>query len=367
MHRSLIKLSLTVVVVLCPYMTVADAANEERGFVIRRGINISHWLSQSKRRGTERRQYIQEKDIQFIASVGYDHIRLPVDEEQLWDEAGQKETEAFTLLHKGISWARQHKLRVIVDLHILRSHHFNAKDKPLWTDPKEQETFLSLWRDLSAELIRYPVSKLAYELMNEAVADDPEDWNKLVAQGVAVVRKNEPKRTIVIGSNRWQTVNTFDQLRIPKGDRNIILSFHFYTPMLVTHYRASWTGVGKYQGPLNYPGRLVDPQEIEKLDQGIANTVKNNNGVYNHKRLETLFAKPLKLAKELDLPLYCGEWGAITHTPREIRLQWYRDMRANLEKHHIAWANWDYKGGFGIIQRDGQPDEELIDIMLDQK
>jgi hypothetical protein len=39
-------------------------------------------------------------------------------------------------------------------------------------------------------------------------------------------------------------------------------------------------------------------------------------------------------------------------------------MRANLEKHGIAWANWDYKGGFGIVGRGGQPDQEFIKVLL---
>jgi len=339
-------------------------AAEKDGFEIHRGANISHWLSQSGRRGQERREVFKEKDVEYIASLGYDHIRLPVDEEQLWDEAGNKEPEAFELLHNGIGWARKNGLRVVVDLHILRSHHFNAQEKPLWTDPKAQEKFLSLWRDLSAELRKYPVSLVAYELMNEPVADDPEDWNRLVAKAVAVIRENEPQRKLVIGSNKWQSVGTFDQLRIPEGDRNIILSFHFYTPMLITHYRASWTSVGRYKGQVNYPGLLVEPGELEKLDDEVARIVKSNNGVYNREKLDELLAKPLKLAEELELPLYCGEWGAISSSPRDPRLRWYRDVRANLENHGIAWANWDYKGGFGIVGRDGQPNDDLIKALF---
>jgi endoglucanase len=341
------------------------AAGQPGGeFEIRRGTNISHWLSQSSRRGEERARFFTEKDVAFLASLGFDHIRLPVDEEQLWDEAGNKEAEAFRLLHDAIGWARAKNLRVVVDLHILRSHHFNAQEKPLWTDPKAQDKFLALWRDLSAELSKYPVSLVAYELMNEPVADDAEDWNKLVEKAVREIRRTERHRKIVIGSNKWQSVGTFDQLRIPPGDRDIILSFHFYTPMLITHYRASWTSVGRYKGPVNYPGLLVDPNEIEKLDAEVARIVKSNNGVYDREKLESLMDKPLALAKKLDLPLYCGEWGAISGAPRQARLQWYRDVRANLEKHGVAWATWDYKGGFGIVGRDGQPDDGLIEVLL---
>jgi len=74
-------------------------------FEIRRGVNISHWLSQSGRRGEERRGWFTEKDVKLIASLGFDHIGLPVDEEQLWDGAGKKEAEAFELLYKAIGWA----------------------------------------------------------------------------------------------------------------------------------------------------------------------------------------------------------------------------------------------------------------------
>ena len=354
----------TLALVIALVVSSPTWAAEQDGFAIRRGVNVSHWLSQSGRRGQERREFFREKDVEYIASLGYDHIRLPVDEEQLWDEAGDKEAEAFALLHKGIGWAKEYDLRVVVDLHILRSHHFNAQEKPLWTDPKAQEKFLSLWRDLSAELRQYPVDLVAYELMNEPVADDPEAWNRLVARVVAVIRENEPDRKIVIGSNRWQSVPTFDELRIPKGDRNIILSFHFYIPMLITHYQAGWTSVGRYKGPVDYPGRLVAPDEIETLDEGVARTVRNNNGVYNRERLEELLAKPLKKAEQLDLPLYCGEWGAYSRAPEGPRMRWYRDVRANLEKHGIAWANWDYKGGFGIVGRDGEPNEDLIEALL---
>ena len=351
-----------VLVSALPGVLSADAASNK--FEIRRGINISHWLSQSGRRGEGRREWFTEKDVKFIAGLGFDHIRLPVDEEQLWDEAGRKEKEAFGLLHNAINWAQQNKLRIIVDLHILRSHHFNAKEKPLWTDPKAQDKFLQLWRDLSGELKKYPLGLVAYELMNEPVADDADDWNKLVAKAIAEIRKTERQRTIVFGSNRWQSADTFDKLRIPEGERNIILSFHFYTPMLITHYKASWTGVGKYKGPVNYPGKIVTDDDMKGLSEEQARLAKRNNGVYNRDVFEKLIQKPLAVARKHNLPLYCGEWGALPTVPRKDRMQWYADVRKVLEKNNIAWANWDYKGGFGIVNRGGEPDEGFIKVLV---
>ncbi len=335
------------------------------GFVVHRGTNISHWLSQSDRRGEERKRFFTEEDVALIQRLGYDHIRIPVDEEQLWDQEGRPEEEAFDLLDAALDWSAGRGLRVIVDLHILRSHHFNDEEKPLWVDPREQERFLDFWRQLSERLGDRPLDQVAYELLNEAVADNPEDWNQLVARGVAVVREREPERTVVIGSNRWQQVETFDQLRIPEGDPNILLSFHFYTPMALTHYGASWTPVGQYQGPVHYPGRVVEEQDLVGLSDGLVAAIRDGRGLdFDRATFETLIGKPLAVAERFDLPLYCGEWGALPAAPQGARMRWYRDVRSVLEEHGIGWAHWDYKGGFGVVDRERQVHTDLAQVLL---
>jgi len=54
------------------------------------------------------------------------------------------------------------------------------------------------------ELRQYPNEKLAYEILNEAVAKDSEDWNKVFNKVLAAIRTREPGRIIVLGSNMWQ-------------------------------------------------------------------------------------------------------------------------------------------------------------------
>jgi hypothetical protein len=39
-------------------------------------------------------------------------------------------------------------------------------------------------------------------------------------------------------------------------------------------------------------------------------------------------------------------------------------VRSILEKNKIAWANWDYKGSFGIVDKDRQPKENLVKVLL---
>ncbi|MEK6477013.1 glycoside hydrolase family 5 protein [Catalinimonas sp. 4WD22] len=346
----------------------AQPENKYEDFQINSGTNISHWLSQSQRRGEARKNFFQKEDVAYLASLGFDHLRFPVDEEQMFDEAGNKEEEAFQLLHNALGWCRENGLRAIVDLHILRSHHFNEEEKPLWTAPTAQEKFIALWRSFSEELSQYPVGMVAYELMNEPVADDPEDWNQLVAKAYTAIRESEPQRTIVIGSNRWQSANTFDQLKVPDNDENILLSFHFYEPFLLTHYQASWTNLADYKGPVHYPGPLLTNEEFEALSPRQQDIVGRRMHAYTQDTLEQMMQKPLRVAQETGLPLYCGEWGVITKAPEEARLQWYRDMIEVFKKNGIAYANWDYKSGsFGLVGDDGSVNTALVQIISPEK
>ena len=281
-------------------------------FEIKRGTNLAHFLSQSRKRGAEREAFVVKEDIQAIAQMGFDHVRLPIDEEQMWDEQGNRHDDAFLLMTNVLDWCAEMNVKAIVDLHILRSHHFNAEEKPLWTDPSEQEKFYDLWRDLSKSLKKYPNQMLAYELMNEAVADDPELWNNLIANATAAIRVLEPERTIVIGSNKWQQVGTFNELKVPENDPNILLSFHFYEPFLLTHWHASWTGQKDYSGPVHYPGVILSQEEFDALPDHMKEPAKRWVGKeFNKEWILNEWQKPIQKAKELGLPLYCGEFGII--------------------------------------------------------
>ncbi|MBN1781597.1 cellulase family glycosylhydrolase [bacterium] len=335
-------------------------------FTIKRGTNISHWLSQVEDRHMEGVDWFTEADAAYLAGLGFDHVRIPVDEARLWDEQGQKIDSAFAMLNQALDWCSKYGLRSIVDLHILRSHHFNAQVIPLWEDSTAQEHFFDLWRDLSMELRNRPVDQVAYELMNEAVAHDPDDWNRLLKKAWAVIREHEPERVIVIGSNRWQIPDTFDVLKVPENDPNIILSFHFYIPMPFTHYRATWwRGGGEYAGPVKYPGQAIDEKDLSGYPEHVRTVIDRFNGVYNPEVLETMLHKPLTKARELDLPLYCGEWGSLPTTDERQRLAWYADMRAIFEKNGIAWATWDYQGDFGLREKGGgAPKQNLIRVLV---
>jgi endoglucanase len=320
-------------------------------FRIERGTNISHWLSQSDRRGQPRRAWFTTGDVERIASAGFDHVRIPVDEVQLWDESGRREPEAFELLEQGLEWADEAGLRAIVDLHIVRAHYFDAEHNALFEDSAEQDRFCEIWRDLSAALAHWSVEHVAYEILNEPVAADDEDWNRLAARALAVIREREPERIVALGSNSFDEPRTFPALRIP-DDRRLILTFHYYDPILLTHYGAHWNAVREYTGPIGYPGEIVPLETWETLTpaaRAAARQIRVFNGV------EAVIAPAVEAARAAGLPLWCGEFGALPTIPPAIRERWYCDALDAFARHGIAWTSWDYKGDFGLFTSEGEP------------
>ena len=348
--------------------TVGTYASIGKQFEIKRGINLSHWLSQRGDFCPPMEEGMHEADFMQISRDGFDHVRLPVDEEVLWQENGEKNATAFACLHNGIRWALQNDLRVIVDLHIVKSHYFNAgfegKQNRLWSDMSEQEHFMQLWKDLSQELRQYPVAGLAYEIMNEPTAPSHDDWNKLIQKVYNVIRTSEKERVIVIGSNMWQGVDTFKYLEVPRGDSNILLSCHFYEPFLLSHYRASWTEFGNYAGGVHYPGYLVSKEEYQMLSEADKKIATRWLFPWNKETLASFLIKAKTVADEMGLNLYCGEFGIYEKAPQEEALRWYTDVIDVFDRMNIAWAKWDYKGGFGIYTAEGRPKEQLIETLM---
>jgi endoglucanase len=350
------------------------------GFEIKRGVNLSHWLSQNFG-WSPKSTFITERDIKFIDSIGYDHVRIPIDEIEMWNNDGTPLDESFTYLTDCLDWCAKYNLRAIVDLHILRAHHFNAENEggkiTLWTDSVAQNNFIKLWNDISGYLKKYPVSMVAYELMNEAVAPDHEDWNRLIGKAVKAIRKLEPDRVLIIGSNKWQQAEFFPFLKVPENDKNIILSLHTYSPINFTHYLADWVPFKTYRGKVHYPGQIVTDADYKKYvdtnNAAYVQSMTNSTKVYNKKILSDELLPAIQKAKELNLQLYCGEFGCLPHGDRTDRLKYYDDIVSAFEENNIAWCNWEYKGDFGIYTFDFEnkvslaPDVEMIRVLMQKK
>ncbi|MBR1595889.1 MAG: cellulase family glycosylhydrolase [Phocaeicola sp.] len=371
------KTFITLAILAFTMLTMAACSGQSaktdgvNNFTIKRGTNLSHWLSQSRVRGEARRLHIQEDDFARLEQLGFDFVRIPIDEEQFWDEKGNKLPEAWELLTNGIDLALKHHLRVVVDLHIIRAHHFNsASNKLLFTSEEAQQGLINLWYQLSDVLKKYSNDYVAYEFMNEPVADDHEQWNIVVEKVHKALREVEPQRTLVIGSNRWQSYDTIEFLRVPEGDKNIILSFHYYNPMVLTHYGAPWASIGKYKGKINYPGIMVTQEDYDAAPEEVKGELKQyTTQVWNKDKIREDFKDAIASAKKYGLQLFCGEWGVYEPVERELAYRWYKDMLEIFDEFDIAWTTWCYDGDFGFWdqRREDYKDKPLVDLLMSGK
>ena len=377
MRKFFFKLAM-IVMVMFVSMSCFAQTDKVNNFRIKRGTNVSHWLSQSEQRGEARRLHIQEDDFARLEELGFDFVRIPIDEVQFWDEQGNKLPEAWDLLKNALDLARKHNLRAIVDLHIIRSHYFNAVNEgnqaanTLFTSDKAQQDLINLWYQLSAFLKDRSCDWVAYEFMNEPVADEHEQWNQLVAKVHKALRKIEPQRTLVIGSNRWQGHETMKFLKVPEGDKNIILSFHYYNPMILTHYGAWWTPIGKYTGKVNYPGVLVSKEDYEASSDSVKAVIDENKfttEVWDIDHIRADFKDAIEAAKKYGLQLFCGEWGVYEPVDRELAYNWTRDMLTVFDEFNIAWTTWCYDADFGFWdqQHHTYKDRPLVELLMSGK
>ena len=360
------------VLALTACTTKSEPTNEVNNFRIHRGTNLSHWLSQSEERGEARRLHIQEDDFARLDSLGFDFVRIPIDEVQFWDEEGNKLPEAWELLTFALDQCGKYHLRAIVDLHIIRSHYFNAVNEggddanTLFTSEESQQQLINMWYELSDVLKGYSNDSVAYEFMNEPVAEDHEQWNQLIAKVHKALREREPQRTLVIGSNMWQSYGTIKYLKVPEGDKNIVLSFHYYNPMILTHYGAWWTPVGRYTGKVNYPGILVSQEDYEAAPDSLKPELEDYlTEEWNVDRIRADFKDAIEAAKKYDLQLFCGEWGVYEPVDRELAYKWTKDMLTVFDEFDIAWTTWCYDADFGFWDQKKHEfkDKGLVDLL----
>ena len=385
MRKNILMLAVAMIAAMCVTTSCGNKAQKQdetqagqvNNFRIKRGTNISHWLSQSEQRGEARRLHIQEDDFARLEELGFDFVRIPIDEVQFWDEDGKQLPEAWGLLNNALDWAKKHNLRAIVDLHIIRSHYFNAANEndkaanTLFTSEESQQGLLNLWKQLSDTLKNRSNDWVAYEFMNEPVAPEHEQWNQLVAKVHKALRELEPQRTLVIGSNMWQGHETMKYLKVPEGDKNIILSFHYYNPMLLTHYGAWWSPLcAAYKGKVNYPGVLVSKEDYDAAPDAIKPELKQyTEEVWNIDKIREQFKDAIEAAKKYDLQLFCGEWGVYEPVDRELAYNWYRDMLTVFDEYNIAWTTWCYDADFGFWdqQRHSYKDRPLVELLMSGK
>lgn len=332
MHKGGFFLVLLMVLLLQRPVLACDAftVNQNLG----RGINLGNAL-EAPREG-EWGVVLKAEYFQLIAEKGFDSVRIPI----RWStHAGRRKPYKINeKFFKRVDWAIENALKnglsAIINFHHYEEVHANPK--------KERERFLAMWEQIARRYKDYP-ENLVFEILNEPQNNLTADrWNTLLAEALAVIRKEDPGRIVMIGTAEWGGVSALSKLKLPDDDR-IILTIHYYNPFSFTHQGADWVE-GQADRWLGTPWR----------------------GSYYEKMTIIEELQPvLRYAEENNVPVNIGEFGANEQADMESRALWTAFCARLFESYGFSWHYWEFCSGFGIYDpKTRRFYQELVDALL---
>lgn len=221
-----------------------------------------------------------------------------------------------------VDWAieQAHARNLVV---ILNLHHYRVFS----TSPKEhKERFLALWKQLAEHYRNHP-GTLYFEILNEPGHSLTADlWNTYAAEAIRIIRKTNPSRAIVVGPAQFNNLAQLKNLKLPREDKNLIVTFHYYSPFKFTHQGASWAGARSHEWiGTTWSGTGKEKRAIA-ADLDLASEWAEANG----------------------FPLFMGEFGSYEKGDIQSRAAWTAFVRSEAEKRNISWSYWEFGAGFGL-------------------
>ena len=338
---------------------------------LKRGINLGGFLSQCVHTQAHYDSFIKRDDIKKIKDMGYDHIRLPIDYEVFETKEGDRIDDGYKRVHEVIGWTREEDIPIILDLHKAYGYDFNdagddAKNM-LFSDEAVQERFIKLWKSIAKEYAGY--DNVALELLNEVVEDKNADaWNKLIARSLSAIREIAPEIPVIYGGIRWNSADTIKLLE-PVNDPNVIVTFHFYEPLVFTHQHAHWMPVMEKTGDVYYPDDMSRYRHNSEILGGQGETVLASS--CDHMDIDYL-REMVKIAVDSAAGIgashiYVGEYGVIDQAPAADMLRWMADTMQVFKENNIGCALWSYKQmDFGIDLWDDESSKELVRLTTEK-
>ncbi|RZJ13370.1 MAG: glycoside hydrolase family 5 protein [Rubrivivax sp.] len=281
--------------------------------VLKRGVNIvgyddALWTEPAKAR-------FQLRHLQAIRDGGFDHVRLNLHAFGHMDAQHQLSAQWLKTLDDLVYTGLKVGLQVILD-----EHNFNecAKDADLAPCRVKLQAF---WRQVAARYKGTP-DGVIFEILNEPNGAADAVWNDMLAENLAIIRETNPKRRVIVGPKSWNSMDQLGSLVLPETDRNLIVTFHYYTPMEFTHQGASWTPQFQKLSGVTWG----TPADVERL----------------RKDLDSVKA----WADQHQRPVLLGEFGALESAGMAQRVAWTSAVARAAEARGFAWSYWQFDSDF---------------------
>ena len=327
---------------------------ELKGYM--KGVNLGGWLSQGSLELSHIDTFIKEEDIKRIKEMGCDHLRLPVDFENIYKEKERIDNPiGYKYIDLCISWCQKYELNIVLDLHNAPGYSFDDFEysSDFFHDKKLQELFLDIWDRLSKRYAKYSYMMM-FEMLNEVTSFDVlDEWNDLADSCIDVIRRNSKDVKILFGGVGYSSVKAVKFIPKPK-DSNIVFNIHCYEPMAFTHQGAYWMDKMPTYFRIKYPMPIEEYKAIATICPSLVNgtlgTLDHAIKLLKGNLFEEIFKEAILYTEKCDTYLYCGEYGVIDRADPASSLIWLKEIHNIFEKYHIGRAIWSYKEmDFGII------------------
>ncbi len=332
----------------------ASACAAAPAYSFKKGVNISHWLSQNEPQQPYAAPWFDEEDITWIAAQGFDHIRYPVDGREWLLPDGTLDEAKIAPFVRALAWTKAHGLGAILDMHFLPGASFDpgSEQNTVFTDLKLQEKVADFWARVARRFVNEG-DYLRFELLNEPVAEKNDELNGFNRRMLAAIRESNPVRMVYITSNRWSAFSNVGDIEVP-ADPNVALTLHFYEPMLFTHQRAPWVKFPANMPAVRFPGALPDlapylPAKHYALKPaGYELTVRQIDEAF-----DKVAAWAAKNAPGREI--HIGEFGVYIAADAASKRNWIAAVSGNAARRGWGWAVWDYQDSFGVRDAKGEP------------
>ncbi|HEV8262159.1 MAG TPA: glycoside hydrolase family 5 protein, partial [Burkholderiales bacterium] len=240
-----------------------------------------------------------------IKQGGFDTVRINLHAFEHMDAENRLDPAWLATLDKVVAAALAQKLTVILD-----EHNYSAcGEKADACKPR----LMAFWRQIGRHY-KDADDAVVFEILNEPYGQLTDAvWNKWLVEALAVIRQSNPTRNVIIGPAAWNNIGHLDSLDLPKADRHIIVTVHYYLPMKFTHQGAPWnTSTPKVGVTWGTPA--------ERL------------------RMKGDFALVQRWAKAHDRPILLGEFGAYDKGDMASRAAYTAAAAREAEARGWAWT-----------------------------
>lgn len=277
---------------------------------LKRGVNILGydpiWKEPAKAR-------FQMRHLQIIREGGFDHVRLNLHAFEHMDASGQLPASWFKTLDEVLAASLNAGLQVIID-----QHNFMDCAKAIDTCRTKLKAF---WRQVAPRYKDAPDGVL-FEILNEPNGAADPLWNDILAENLQIIRETNPRRRVVVGPKFWNSMDHLDSLKLPEADRNLVVTFHYYSPFPFTHQGASWVEEFKNTSGITW-GTPAEQEQIKKD-----------------------FDKVKAWAQKHNRPILLGEFGALETGALANRVAWTSAVARAAEARGFGWSYWQFDSDF---------------------